>query len=50
MVLDALLWIKNNIDSTLTLRRSCREGVCGSCAMTDGRVPGLYRTQRSSEQ
>jgi succinate dehydrogenase / fumarate reductase iron-sulfur subunit len=33
MILDALLWIKNNIDSTLTLRRSCREGVCGSCAM-----------------
>ena len=33
MVLDALFWIKNNIDSTLTFRRSCREGVCGSCAM-----------------
>ena len=33
MVLDALLWIKNRIDPTLTLRRSCREGVCGSCAM-----------------
>ncbi len=33
MVLDALLWIKNKVDSTLTLRRSCREGVCGSCAM-----------------
>jgi succinate dehydrogenase iron-sulfur subunit len=33
MVLDALLWIKNNIDPTLTLRRSCREGVCGSCSM-----------------
>lgn len=33
MVLDALLYIKNNIDSTLTFRRSCREGVCGSCAM-----------------
>ena len=33
MVLDALLWIKNNVDSTLTLRRSCREGICGSCAM-----------------
>ncbi len=33
MVLDALLKIKNEIDSTLTLRRSCREGVCGSCAM-----------------
>ena len=33
MVLDALLKIKNEIDSTLTFRRSCREGVCGSCAM-----------------
>ncbi len=33
MVLDALIWIKNNIDPTLTFRRSCREGVCGSCAM-----------------
>jgi len=33
MVLDGLLWIKDNIDATLTLRRSCREGICGSCAM-----------------
>ncbi len=33
MVLDALLKIKNEIDSTLSLRRSCREGVCGSDAM-----------------
>ena len=33
MVLDALIWIKNNLDPTLTFRRSCREGVCGSCAM-----------------
>src|SRR5581483_7063624 len=33
MVLDALIWIKNNVDSTLTFRRSCREGVCGSCSM-----------------
>jgi succinate dehydrogenase / fumarate reductase, iron-sulfur subunit len=33
MVLDALLYIKNEIDSTVTLRRSCREGICGSCAM-----------------
>ena len=36
MVLDALIWIKNNIDSTLTFRRSCREGICGSCAMNIG--------------
>src|SRR5690554_5908351 len=34
MVLDALIKIKNEIDPTLTFRRSCREGVCGSCAMS----------------
>ena len=33
MILDALIWIKNTVDPTLTFRRSCREGVCGSCAM-----------------
>ena len=33
MLLDALIWIKNKINSTLTFRRSCREEVCGSCAM-----------------
>ena len=33
MVLDALLWIKNKVDPTLVFRRSCREGICGSCAM-----------------
>jgi succinate dehydrogenase / fumarate reductase iron-sulfur subunit len=33
MVLDALIKIKNEMDPTLTFRRSCREGVCGSCAM-----------------
>ncbi len=33
MVLDGLLYIKNKIDPTLTFRRSCREGICGSCAM-----------------
>ena len=33
MVLDALIHIKNEIDPTLTFRRSCREGICGSCAM-----------------
>ena len=36
MVLDALLKIKNEIDPTLTFRRSCREGICGSCAMNIG--------------
>lgn len=33
MVLDAIIYIKNEIDSSLTFRRSCREGICGSCAM-----------------
>ena len=33
MILDALIKIKNEIDSSLVFRRSCREGVCGSCAM-----------------
>jgi succinate dehydrogenase / fumarate reductase iron-sulfur subunit len=33
MVLDALIQIKAALDSTLTFRRSCREGICGSCAM-----------------
>ncbi len=33
MVLDALIKIKNEVDPTLTFRRSCREGICGSCAM-----------------
>ena len=33
MVLDAIIKIKNEQDSTLTFRRSCREGICGSCAM-----------------
>lgn len=38
MVLDALIKIKNEMDATLTLRRSCREGICGSCAMNiDGK-------------
>ena len=38
MVLDALIRIKNEVDPTLTFRRSCREGICGSCSMNmDGR-------------
>ena len=38
MVLDALIKIKNEVDGSLTFRRSCREGICGSCAMNiDGR-------------
>jgi len=41
MVLDALLKIKNEIDPTLTFRRSCREGICGSCSMNIGGVNTL---------
>ena len=38
MVLDALIKIKNEIDTSLSFRRSCREGICGSCAMNiDGK-------------
>lgn len=38
MALDALIHIKDEIDSTLSFRRSCREGICGSCSMNiDGR-------------
>lgn len=33
MVLDALIKIKSEVDATVTFRRSCREGICGSCAM-----------------
>src|SRR5436190_13967864 len=36
MVLDILIYIKNHMDPTLTFRRSCREGICGSCAMNIG--------------
>ncbi|TDI59354.1 MAG: succinate dehydrogenase iron-sulfur subunit [Alphaproteobacteria bacterium] len=44
MVLDALIKIKNEMDSTLTFRRSCREGVCGSCAMNIDGKNGLACT------
>ena len=40
MVLDALIRIKDEIDPTLTFRRSCREGICGSCAMN---IDGLNK-------
>ncbi|MGB6485668.1 MAG: succinate dehydrogenase iron-sulfur subunit [Steroidobacteraceae bacterium] len=40
MVLDALIQIKGSIDSSLTFRRSCREGICGSCAMN---IDGMNR-------
>ncbi len=49
MVLDALIWIKNNVDPTLTFRRSCREGVCGSCAMNIDGLNTLACTCGSDE-
>jgi succinate dehydrogenase / fumarate reductase iron-sulfur subunit len=44
MVLDALIKIKNEIDPTLTFRRSCREGICGSCSMNMNGKNGLACT------
>jgi succinate dehydrogenase / fumarate reductase iron-sulfur subunit len=49
MVLDALFWIKNKVDSTLTFRRSCREGVCGSCSMNIDGVNWLACTRFISD-
>jgi len=45
MVLDALIKIKNEVDPTLTFRRSCREGICGSCAMNIDGVNALACTR-----
>ena len=49
MVLDALIWIKNKVDPTLTFRRSCREGICGSCAMNIDGVNTLACTRGMDE-
>ena len=49
MVLDALIWIKNKIDPTLTFRRSCREGVCGSCAMNIDGINTLACTRHMDD-
>ncbi len=49
MVLDAIIKIKNEIDSTLTFRRSCREGVCGSCSMNIDGTNTLACTKFISE-
>ena len=43
-VLDALIKIKNEMDPSLTFRRSCREGICGSCAMNIGQLWGQSLT------
>ena len=48
MVLDALIKIKNEMDPSLTFRRSCREGICGSCAMNIGELRGKGRQSLSS--
>ena len=45
MVLDAIIKIKNEIDPSLTFRRSCREGICGSCAMNIDGTNTLACTQ-----
>jgi succinate dehydrogenase / fumarate reductase iron-sulfur subunit len=45
MVLDAIIKIKDEIDPTLTFRRSCREGICGSCAMNIDGTNTLACTQ-----
>ncbi len=49
MVLDALIKIKNEIDPTLTFRRSCREGICGSCSMNIDGVNTLACTRALDE-
>jgi succinate dehydrogenase / fumarate reductase iron-sulfur subunit len=49
MVLDALITIKDEIDSSLAFRRSCREGVCGSCAMNINGKNGLACTKAISD-
>ncbi len=49
LVLHALIKIKDEIDPTLTFRRSCREGVCGSCAMNIGGVNTLACTRGMDE-
>ncbi len=49
MVLDGLIKIKNEIDPTLTFRRSCREGVCGSCAMNIAGTNTLACTKDNDE-
>jgi succinate dehydrogenase / fumarate reductase iron-sulfur subunit len=49
MVLDALIKVKNEVDSTVTFRRSCREGICGSCAMNIDGVNTLACTKPIDE-
>jgi succinate dehydrogenase / fumarate reductase iron-sulfur subunit len=50
MVLDALIKIKNEIDPTLAFRRSCREGICGSCSMNMSGTNGLACQREIGDQ
>src|SRR4051795_12033525 len=49
MLLDALQRIKSDVDDSLSLRRSCREGVCGSDAMNINGKNGLACTHNLNE-
>jgi succinate dehydrogenase / fumarate reductase iron-sulfur subunit len=49
MILDGLIWIKQTTDATLTFRRSCREGICGSCAMNIDGTNALACTKGMDE-
>jgi len=49
MILDGLFYIKNKLDPTLSFRRSCREGICGSCSMNINGLNGLACTTGMSE-
>jgi succinate dehydrogenase / fumarate reductase iron-sulfur subunit len=49
MILDGLFYVKNKIDPTLSFRRSCREGICGSCAMNLNGLNGLACTKGMDE-
>jgi succinate dehydrogenase / fumarate reductase iron-sulfur subunit len=48
-ILDAIIWIKDNMDSSISFRRSCREGVCGSCSMNISGVNRLACLESSAD-
>ena len=50
MILDLLLYVKNYMDPTLTFRRSCREGICGSCSMNIQGVNRLACLEETKKQ
>src|SRR5262249_32604864 len=49
MVPDGLIWIKNAVDQTVPCRRSCREGICGSCSMNIDGTNTLACTKAMSD-